>query len=86
MKRSEMVMQLAGYLSTYVWYEERHPEELLELAEHVLNGVEKIGMSPPESLKPIPFDENGNQHPLVPGDLKNGVGIWCGISNEWESE
>lgn len=47
MKRSEAVYQLAGYLSTYHWYEERHPEELVELARVALDGMEKIGMRPP---------------------------------------
>lgn len=47
MKRSEAVSQLAKFLSTYVWYEERDPEELLGLAEDCIKGVEKIGMLPP---------------------------------------
>jgi len=26
--------ELAGFLSTYVWYETRHPEEMMELSKH----------------------------------------------------
>ncbi len=47
MKRSEAISQLAGYLSTYAWYEEKHPSDLIELATHALTGAEKIGMIPP---------------------------------------
>lgn len=55
MKRSEMINQLAGYLSTYHWYEEKHPEELIGLANEALNGVEKLGMLPPEIPHPDPY-------------------------------
>lgn len=47
MRKSEAIRQLAGYLSTFHWYEERHPEELLELAKTAVEGMEKIGMTPP---------------------------------------
>ncbi len=40
--KKHIAVQLAGYLSTYVWYEERHPQELLPLAEHCIKGLEKI--------------------------------------------
>ena len=31
---------LAGYLSGFKWYKNLHPEELLELAEFIINGVD----------------------------------------------
>ena len=40
-KRKTALYLLAGYLSTFVWYEEKHPEELLDLAEACLRGIEK---------------------------------------------
>lgn len=50
MKKMEAIWQLAGYLSTYHWYEEKYPSELVELAEHAIEGMEKIGMGPPKRL------------------------------------
>lgn len=47
MKKNDAIYQLAGYLSTQKEFTHRHPEELKELAEHVLIGVEKLGMLPP---------------------------------------
>jgi hypothetical protein len=44
--QGEEVRQLAGYLSTYTWYEDRHPGELLELAEHCLSGIDNIKYEP----------------------------------------
>lgn len=32
--------RLAGFLSTYIWYEEKHPEELLPLAKHIVQFLE----------------------------------------------
>lgn len=34
--------QLAGYLSTFDEFRTRHPEEMLPLANHVLEGIKRI--------------------------------------------
>lgn len=81
MKRSEAVGQMAGYLSGYHWYAEKHPSELLELAQHVITALEKFDFAPPGYMKPI------QGAPLIPGDFKNEEGVWCtpGV-REWEPE
>lgn len=42
LERKYAAAQLAGYLSGYKEFTQRHPMELLELAEHCLDGLEKI--------------------------------------------
>lgn len=44
-------------------------------------------MAPPGYMKPIAFDKNGKQYPLIPGNFKDENGIWCipGV-REWEDE
>lgn len=53
----------------------------------LLDMMEGFGMAPPGYMKPIPFESDGKQYPLVPGDFTNDVGIWCtpGV-REWEKE
>lgn len=73
MKRTEAIARMAGFLSGYVWYREKHPEELLELAGHVILGAEKIGMLPPYSF------EVGDRNWKKDRELSSG-------GNEWDSE
>jgi hypothetical protein len=58
------------------------------LAEAALNSVlENVKMIPPPSLKPVPFEDDGKQYPLVPGDIKNENGVWCTPGyHGWEPE
>lgn len=57
LQRKHIEVQLAGYLSTYVWYEERHPQELLPLAEHCIKGLEKImGCNIESGFQPVSKD------------------------------
>lgn len=67
-----------------VWSISNSRENLIDF---LLDTIELQGMLPPGYLKPIPFESDGRQYPLVPGDFKNDAGIWCtpGI-NEWEPE
>lgn len=46
MKRSEAVYKLAGYLSTMDGFADKHPEELVPVAEWAIDGLEKIGLLP----------------------------------------
>lgn len=48
--------------------------------------LQDAGMLPPGYMKPIPFESDGKQYPLIPGDFKYN-GVWCtpGV-NEWEPE
>ena len=56
-------------------------------ADHILFVLEKMGMKPPAYLKPIPFESDGKQYPLVPGDIKNNDGVWCTPGQfGWEDE
>lgn len=56
-------------------------------AENLLCHLEELGMLPPGYMKPIPFESDGKQYPLIPGDFRNNDNIWCtpGV-NEWEKE
>lgn len=85
MKRSELVSKIKEYLSNFE--NDGFDEELEDDADSLLYMIEKAGMLPPGYLKPIPFESDGRQYPLVPGDFKNDASIWCtpGI-NEWEPE
>jgi hypothetical protein len=58
-----------------------------EMASIILYELLEAGMLPPGYMKPLPFESDGKQYPLIPGDFKNNLGVWCtpGI-NEWESE
>ncbi len=47
----EKIQELAGFLSTYVWYEERHPEELIPLAEHIAQWFETNKESPEVEMR-----------------------------------
>ncbi len=59
----------------------------IQAMDRVLEIAEENGMAPPGIMKPLPFDEEGRQYPLIPGDFKNEKGIWCtpGVQ-EWEDE
>ena len=78
-----MVKYLYNLLNTYT---EVDRIELVS-ADEILEGLEHMGMQPPGYMKPIPFEDDGKQYPLVPGDFKNNNGIWCtpGVQ-EWEDE
>lgn len=83
MKRNDMLTQLTQLLviakSNNLGYS--------ETAREVLSLIEKRGMLPPGYMKPIPFEYDGKQYPLVPGDYKNEQGIWCTPGqHEWEPE
>lgn len=55
--------------------------------ELILKKIEDKGMAPPGYMKPIPFESDGQQYPLVPGDFKNDLNIWCTPGQqEWEPE
>jgi hypothetical protein len=57
-----------------------------EIANDILTHLEKLGMLPPGYCKPIPFESDGKQYPLIPGDFKIN-GVWCTPGrNEWEPE
>ena len=47
MKRSEAIYQLAGFLSTKEPFTDRHPEEMINLADEIIGIVMKLGMKPP---------------------------------------
>ncbi len=80
MKRSEAVYQLAGYLSGFPLFQHKHPEELLGLAEHALEGVQKMGMAPPFTYNPVVIGTDGVTGEPAAIDL-NRRGM-----NAWESE
>lgn len=83
MKRSEMfkiiLAQLHGPDTNYPG----HHDDALAM----LYVIERAGMMPPGYMKPIPFESDGKQYPLVPGDFQNDEGVWCtpGVQ-EWEPE
>tara|TARA_R110000868_G_scaffold66014_14_gene197074 strand:- start:4817 stop:5104 length:288 start_codon:yes stop_codon:yes gene_type:complete len=95
MKRSQMVEYIAEALLELYGGDEAEREEAreaskmhrLKTAHIALKAAEKNYMEPPGHMKPIPFESNGKQYPLVPGDFKNDAGIWCTPGQrEWESE
>ncbi len=51
MKKQSAINQLAGYISTYPSFSHKHPEELVDLAEHILKGIQRIGLLPPKITK-----------------------------------
>lgn len=58
-----------------------------EFPEQILMFMEHLGMQPPVRMKPIPFESNGKQYPLIPGDFKNEEGIYCTPGSfGWEPE
>lgn len=80
MKRSEMLSSIRNRL---LGTEINH-----EMFEHqILDVVEELGMIPPSSWKLVPFETDGKQYPLVPGDFKLDDGKWYtpGLHG-WESE
>lgn len=88
MKRSEMIEIMGN------WLRHQYPgcnfnSVLLfkEDADKLLTFMEKKNFLPPGYMKPIPFESNGKQYPLIPGDFPNEQGVWCtpGIQ-EWEPE
>lgn len=94
MKRSEMIQNIASEL---VCEQTNHIswDKAQEVAERVLARIEKDGMTPPPSLKPIPYETyykypdkvRSEQYPLVPGDFKDDNGIWCTPGyHGWEKE
>ena len=85
MKRSEMLKIISNNL--YDTSLDSSEEQCKATADFILSIIEEQGMSPPGYMKPIPFESDGRQYPLVPGDFKNDEGIWCtpGIQ-EWEPE
>lgn len=42
LRRKYIEVQLAGYLSTFNEFSNRHPQDLLPLAKHCIEGLEKI--------------------------------------------
>ncbi len=86
MKRSEMVNKVAFLVAQSKGNLPVSSNDLF-IASVILKELEKEGMKPPGYMKPIPFESDGNQYPLIPGDFKNDKGIWCtpGVQ-EWESE
>lgn len=58
-----------------------------QISDNLLTLMELSGMLPPGYMKPIPFESDGRQYPLIPGDFPNDQRIWCtpGV-NEWEPE
>ena len=87
MKKSEAIDQLAGYLSTYVWYEKQHPSDLVDLASHAINGIEKIGMLPPVSYKTVPDNTPRVIGKLGDHDIVSAVQYYKQVAiSEWEPE
>lgn len=88
MKRSYMVKFMQDEWKKHV-YNVASVEEsgTYKACDNLLKQMEKAGMFPPGYMKPIPFESDGKQYPLVPGDFKNNDNIWCtpGIQ-EWEEE
>ena len=82
MKRSEMVSHLLRFLKS----RDSCPVDII-LADEILEYLEGNGMFPPGYMKSIPFESDGNQYPLVPGNFKDDKGVWCtpGVQ-EWEPE
>lgn len=82
MKRSEAIKIVADKLNG-----RQKPLDLQEEISEVLKEFELLGMLPPGYFKPIPFESDGKQYPLVPGDFKNKQEIWCTPEqHEWEPE
>lgn len=87
MKRNQMVDNIYSSL-TFFYSNKDYPEKLQrQIADYILDHIEDAGMLPPGYMKPIPFESNGKQYPLIPGDFKNEKDEWCtpGI-HEWEPE
>lgn len=87
MKRSKMIDEICCELvANAPYHTDLDIPKLAVVAENILNWIEEKGMLPPGYMKPIPFEDDGKQYPLVPGDFKNKDGIWCtpGV-NEWEA-
>jgi hypothetical protein len=86
MKRSQMINIITEVVVNSRF---EHPLDLdsESIAEEFLETIEKAGMSPPGYMKPIPFESDGKQYPLIPGDFPNARGVWCtpGVQ-EWEPE
>lgn len=81
MKRSEMIDLI------YEEYNNLSGSLSKSSVEIILNIIEKAGMLPPAYMKPVKFESDGKQYPLVPGDFKNEQGIWCTPGHwGWESE
>lgn len=76
MKRSEAVAQMSGYLTGY--FRDKHPEELMALAEHCIRGAESIGMMPPPKIGAHTYGhlKDAVQHKTILID-------WC---PEWDGD
>lgn len=86
MKRSDLIKELALEMQNWMTAPSSDNDYLYE-AGFVLNFLERKGMAPPGYMKPIPFESDGNQYPLVPGDFQNEKGTWCTPGQqEWEPE
>lgn len=91
MKRSEMVEhikhELLDFFDIYgLTSDKAKPYVLKCRTEGLLDMLEGFGMRPPRYMKPIPFESDGTQYPLVPGDFKEN-GVWCTpVVQEWEPE
>lgn len=95
MKRSEMIQRMVE--NWFGLFPDEFPEnnnvseDIYNLTwnnmDKLLSTVEYYGMSPPGYMQPIPFELDGKQYPLIPGDFQNEKGIWCtpGVQ-EWEPE
>lgn len=88
MKRSEMQNKIIKFiLDNKQNFNEIDFSVAYSFSDEILFLLEKEGMNPPGYMKPIPFESDGKQYPLIPGDFKNDEGVWCtpGIQ-EWEPE
>ena len=50
MKRSEMIGQIAGLLSTHKYLEKDHPSAFIGFAAEILTLIEEAGMLPPSFI------------------------------------
>jgi len=89
MKRSDIIKIIIDSFNMPITIISTDSEKTIQQkrAEAILKSLEDSGMLPPGYMKPIPFEDNGEQYPLVPGDFKNEDDIWCtpGV-NEWKKE
>ncbi len=83
-KKSDAALELAKKVqSTLPDMQDFSPHH----AHWVITYLEEMGMAPPGYMKPIPFEADGKQYPLIPGDFPNDKDIWCtpGV-RQWEEE